>query len=127
MALMMGEIKPGFGTNAAGAPDPALTKNATVLVVPPVWDTSPEIGWGRVFYAFGSDFGNVKLRVAIHNTNGGGGWRINVITVKSTDSVARIDAWAGDDKISVCRIPTSQADTADSIPVGYRIEAVLKP
>lgn len=126
MALMMGEIKPGFGTDVAGNPQPALGHNATVLVLPPVWDTDPEIGWGRVFYSFGSDFGDAHLRVAIHNSGNGGGWRINTLVIKSTDSVTRIDAWAGDDKISICRIPTSATDKADSIPCAYRVEAVLR-
>ncbi|GAA0705526.1 hypothetical protein GCM10010193_70770 [Kitasatospora atroaurantiaca] len=127
MALVIGEVKPGFATGPNGAPNPALTGNATLLVLPPVWDSSPEIGWGRVFYGFGSDFGNAKLRVAIHNSNAKGGWRINIIDVPSDGAVTRIDAWAGDDKISICRVPRTADDKADSIPVGYRIEAVLKP
>ncbi|MCC9307672.1 hypothetical protein LN042_11255 [Kitasatospora sp. RB6PN24] len=126
MALMMGKVEPGFGCDAAGNPQPGLVHNATVLVLPPVWDTDPEIGWGRVFYAFGSDFGDAHLRVAVHNSNSNGGWRVSTITVKSTDPVARVDAWAGDDKISICRIPTSATDKADAVPVGYRVEAVLR-
>ncbi|MFE9421661.1 hypothetical protein ACFYNO_01725 [Kitasatospora sp. NPDC006697] len=123
MALTMGQVLPGFGTDPAGNP---TGKNATILILPPVWDNDPEIGWGRVFYAFGSDFGDANLRVAIHNSNNGGGWRVESLVVRSAESVARIDAWAGDDKISICRVPASATDTADSIPVGYRVEAVLK-
>jgi hypothetical protein len=125
MALVIGEIKPGFATDPAGQWKPELIHNATMLILPPVWDNNPEIGWGRVFYAFGCDFADIKLRVAIHNVNQGGGWRVETLTIKATDSPVRIDAWAGDDKISICRIPTSATDTQDGAPAAYRVEAVL--
>lgn len=129
MALVTGELKPGFAADAAGAPDPARTHNATVLLLPREWDGEQDIPWGRVWVRLGCDFGTARVRVGIYaegRADGKNGWRIETVDVDAATGTVLVDPWEGATKLSLARVPRSATDTADSVPVAYLVEAVLK-
>jgi hypothetical protein len=126
MAIVVGELKPGFAADAAGKV--VHPEHATVLLLPREWDGDQDIPWGRVWVRLGCDFGTAKLRVAVFSELAGHvGWRIlDPIVVDAAKGTVLVDPWEGATKLSVCRMPQSATDAADSVPVAYLVEAVLK-
>ncbi|WP_369387447.1 hypothetical protein AB5J72_07430 [Streptomyces sp. CG1] len=115
MALVTGEIKPGFLTD-----DKA---NGTLIPLPP--QNGGALGWGTVYLSFGSDFDDVLLRVAIYNTKTGQ-WRITgkpaVPQLGDRVSVAIQD---GDAKVSAGHVQNGASDKG-TWPCSYMIETTLK-
>jgi hypothetical protein len=115
MALVIGEIKPGFVSDDRA--------HGTLIPVPP--PSSGGAGWGPVWLSFGSDFGDVTLRVAIYNSVTGG-WRITEqLAVPALGERVPVGLVPGDHKVSVGRVRTG-ADDPGTWPCGYMIEALLK-
>jgi hypothetical protein len=130
MALVVGEIKPGFATDVNGMVLPDKVGNATVLVLPREWDGDQDIPWGRVWVRLGCDFGTAKLRVMVFaeaRPDGRNGWRdAGPVIVDAAKGTVLVDPWEGATKMSICRIPQSATDSADNVPIAYLVEAVLK-
>lgn len=112
MALVIGEVKPGFL-----ADDP---KTATMILLPP--QNGGAVGWGSVYLSFGCDFGDATLRTAVWN---GGAWRIGELKVTSTGGRVSLPIRDGDQKVSVGRVKAGATDPG-TCPVGYMIETTLK-
>jgi len=112
-----GEVPHGFVINESGGL--VHYEYAIVLAVP-----NPNQGngtvWGDGYLSFGSDWADVRLRVALHN---GTTWSV----VKNGDIVAG-DARlaeklpAGTQKVSIGRVKKSAADMVDDAPVGWLLE-----
>lgn len=115
MALVVGEIKPGFLADS--------TANVTLIPLPP--QNNGAVGWGHVYLSFGSDFGDVVLRVAIYNSRLHD-WRVtDALQVPILSDRVLVPIQDGDQKASVGRVRVSPSDTG-VFPVGYMIEATLK-
>lgn len=121
MALVSGELKVGFLTDATGAV--VAHWNAVVLPVPKPWVGDPDIPWGRVYLHLAADFGSTLVRVAVWGSNG---WRVGVYDIRDTDGQFRMDFWEGDEKVSIGRVGRNPQDEADDFPVGYAISAVVR-
>lgn len=112
-----GQMKDGFACNSLGAV--VLPAYATMLTIPP-----PDAGalpWGEMWLSLGCDFAAALVRVAIHD---GQAWSVETVTLDPTaprQVVAQLPVNAG--KISLCRIPLSPGDGADSTPIAWLIEA----
>jgi hypothetical protein len=114
MALVIGEIKPGFLADDRG--------HGTLIPLPP--QNSGAIGWGQVFLSFGSDFGDVVLRVAVYNSVSNA-WRVaDQVKVPSQGGRASISIQDGDQKVSVGRVKNGAADTG-AWPCSWMVEATL--
>ncbi|NUQ95311.1 MAG: hypothetical protein HOY79_01670 [Streptomyces sp.] len=114
MALVIGEIKSGFL-----ADDKA---NGTLVPIPP---QDGGLGWDKVYVSFGSDFGDVTLRVAIYNATAKA-WRITQkLLVPQAGGRVNIPIQDGDQKVSVGRVATDATDKG-TWPCGYMIETTLK-
>lgn len=114
MAIAIGEIKPGFLADSKG--------NGTLIPLPP---QNAGLGWGSVYLSFGSDFGDVVLRVAVYNSTAGG-WRIvEALKVPSAGGRVNILVQDGDQKVSVGRVKNGPADTG-VWPCGWLLETTLK-
>ena len=115
MALVIGEIKPGFV-----ADDRA---NGTLIPLPP--QNGGAVGWGPVYLSFGCDFGDVVLRVAVYNSNTKA-WRITEkLPVPVLGDRVSVQIQDGDQKVSVGRVQNGATDKGTA-PVGYMIETTLK-
>ena len=114
MALVIGEIKPGFL-----ADDKA---NGTPIPLPP--QDGGAVGWGRVFLSFGGDFGDVLLRVAIYSSTAKK-WRISQVTVPQLGDRVGVAIEDGDQKVSVGRIQNGPTDKG-TWPCAWMIETTLK-
>ena len=115
MALVIGEIKSGFL-----ADDKA---NGTLIPLPP--QNGGALGWGSVYLSFGSDFGDVTLRVAIYNTTTKK-WRITEkLPVPQLGDRVGVPIQDGDQKVSVGRVQNGATDKG-SWPCSYMIETTLK-
>lgn len=114
MALVIGEVKPGF---LDGHPE-----NGTLILLPP--KNGGAIGWGDVFLSFGADLGDSRLRVAVWNDNSKS-WRVDTLDVKSNEGRVGYLIHEGDSKVSIGRIKSSAADTGTN-PVGYLMETTLR-
>lgn len=112
MALVIGEVKPGF---LDGHPE-----YATVIPLPP--QNGGAVGWGAVYVSFAADFGDALLRVAVWNA---GAWRISELPVTAAGGRATVAVRDGDQKLSVGRLKANDKDTGSS-PVAYMIETTLK-
>ncbi|MFI5985029.1 hypothetical protein ACIBEA_29710 [Streptomyces sp. NPDC051555] len=113
MAVVIGEVKPGFlADNKA---------NATMIPLPP--QNGGTLRWGRVYVSFATDFGDATLRVAIW---GNSIWRVSELKVTSTGGRAAIYIQDGDEKVSVGRVKAGATDTGDC-PVAYLLETTLQP
>lgn len=116
MALVIGNVEPGFV-----ADDKA---HGTLVPLPP--QNGGAFGWGGVWLSFGSDFGDVTLRVAIYNANTKA-WRITErLVVPQAGGRINIGIQDGDQKASIGRVKTGPTDNG-TWPCGWMIEAVLKP
>jgi hypothetical protein len=115
MALVTGEVKPGFLAESV--------ENVTLIPLPP--QNGGAIGWGKVYLSFGSDFGDVTLRVAVYNVNAKH-WKITekVLVPASGDRV-NIAISDGDAKVSVARVATNASDKG-IYPCAYMVETTLK-
>ncbi|MFE2832147.1 hypothetical protein ACFXI6_14035 [Streptomyces mirabilis] len=114
MALVIGEIKHGFL-----ADDKA---NGTLIPVPP---QNGGFGWGKIYLSFGSDFGDVLLRVAVYNSTTKT-WRIDSsVKVPSLGNRVTIPVQDGDQKVSVGRVQNGATDKG-VWPCSYMIETTLK-
>lgn len=115
MALVTGEVKPGFLAESEG--------NVTLIPLPP--QNGGSIGWGRVYLSFGSDFGDVTLRMAIYNAVTQK-WKItNNVLVPAAGNRVGVVINDGDQKVSVGRVATDANDKG-IYPCAYMIESVLK-
>jgi hypothetical protein len=115
VALVIGEVKPGFLADGRG--------NGTLIPVPP--PQGGALGWGAVYLSFGADFADVTLRIAIWNSVSKA-WRINnALRVPAAGDRAMVDLTAGDMKVSVGRVKSSNSDTPDT-PCSWMIETALK-
>lgn len=116
-AFQSWEIKPGFAFDVDG--NPLDQTKATVVAVPPTNDGL--LPWGAGWLSFGSDFGTVKLRVALNDEIG---WTVNTVTVEAAKGrgTTAIPLNKGTGKISVSRMPTNPDDKADAIPVSMVVE-----
>lgn len=112
MALVIGEVKPGFLTDGKD--------RTTVIPLPP--QNGGAVGWGQVYLSFASDFGDAYLRIAVFN---GGSWRVDHLVVKSAAGRVNYAIRDGDEKVSVVRERAGVADTG-TFPVGWMIETTLK-
>ncbi|MFJ8208084.1 hypothetical protein [Streptomyces sp. NPDC096033] len=112
MALVIGEIRPGFQADD--------TANATMILLPP--QNGGAVGWGSVYLSFGCDFGDVTLRTAVW---GNGSWRVGELKVTSAGGRVNLPIKDGDHKVSIGRIKSGPTDTGTT-PVGYMIETTLK-
>jgi hypothetical protein len=114
MALVIGEIKPGFL-----ADDKA---NGTVIPLPP--QNGGAIGWGQVFVSFACDFADVVLRIAVYNTPAKA-WRITEqLKVPALGDRVNIAIQDGDQKVSVGRVKAGTGDTG-TWPCGWMLETTL--
>lgn len=114
MALVIGEVKPGFV-----ADDRA---HGTLIPLPP--PNGGAIGWGPVWLSFGSDFGDVTLRVAVFN-GPANAWRITEkLLVPSQGGRVGVPVQDGDQKVSVGRVKGATGDTG-AWPCGWMLETVL--
>lgn len=115
MALVEGPIKPGFLADDRG--------NGTMILVPP--PNGGAIGWGPVYLSFGSDFGDVVLRVAIYN-HISNAWRVtDQLKVPSQGGRVTVTIQDGDEKVSVGRVKNGSTD-AGTWPCAFMLEATLK-
>lgn len=114
MAIAIGEVKPGLLAN-----DKA---NGTLIPLPP---QNGGLGWGKVYLSFGSDFGDVTLRIAIWNANSKA-WRITEkLLVPQAANRIGVVLQDGDQKVSVGRVATNASDKG-TMPCGWMIETTLK-
>jgi hypothetical protein len=107
---LAGEVKSGFGST-----------NATVIVIPPVEGGTAQ--WGPAWLSLGSDFGDARVRVAVHNGHTWAVWQDE----KAAEVKAAGDRWvlalpAGAGKVSLMREPRSDGDTADAVPLAWCVE-----
>jgi hypothetical protein len=104
-----------------------LTDKTKALVTPVPQLGGPRITYRNVDAWLGCDFGNVRVRIAIHNVTTG--WAANRIwKADITSEGPRYPIWlqAGDDKISIARMPASPGDTDGAdVPASLLIEPVL--
>lgn len=115
MAIAIGEVKPGFLADDQG--------NGTLIPLPP--PNGGALGWGPVWVSFGSDFGDVVLRVAVFNSSTNA-WRItDRVTVPAQGDRVNIGIQDGDQKVSVGRVSSGPGDTG-RWPCGWVIETTLK-
>lgn len=115
MALVIGEIRPGFV-----ADDRA---NGTLIPLPP--QNGGAIGWGKVYLSFGADFGDVVLRIAVYNSTAKA-WRITEkLPVPTLGDRVSVDIQDGDQKVSVGRVKNGSTDKG-TWPCGYILETTLK-
>ncbi|MEU8968180.1 hypothetical protein AB0D11_02695 [Streptomyces monashensis] len=115
MALVIGEVKPGFVANDRG--------NGTLIPLPP--QHGGALGWDAVYLSFGSDFGDVLLRVAIYNTTAKK-WRITEkLPVPQLGDRVAVAIQDGDQKVSVGRVQNGATDKG-TWPCSYMIETTLK-
>lgn len=114
MALVIGDIKPGF---LDGHPE-----NGTLIPLPP--QNGGAIGWGTVYLSFGCDFADALLRVAIWNDTSKS-WRISQVRLASAGGRVNVTVQDGDSKVSVGRVKASAAD-AGLCPIGWLLETTLK-
>lgn len=115
MAIAIGEVKPGLLADDKG--------NATLIPLPP--QNGGAVGWGNVYLSFGSDFGDVTLRIAVWNANTKA-WRITQkVLVPAAGNRVGVIINDGDQKVSVGRVATDASDKGTS-PCGYLIETTLK-
>ena len=112
MALVIGDVKPGFLTDGKD--------RATVIPLPP--QNGGALGWGQVYLSFASDFGDAYLRIAVFNA---GSWRVDHLVVKAAGPRVNYAIRDGDEKVSVVRERAGTADTG-TFPVGWMLEATLK-
>lgn len=122
MAIAIGSIPPGFAADATGA----LTDRSKAITIPLPTVADNRWGWQMVDLSFAADFTPstsepVTLRVAIHNASSG--WRVQTLTLQSAEIRQHVWLEGGDDKASVARMPSSAADTAADIPIGWLVEA----
>lgn len=114
MALVIGEIKPGFVADDKG--------NGTLIPLPP---QDGGLGWGKVYLSFGSDFGDVLLRVAVYNATSKA-WRItSKLPVPQAGNRVSIPIQDGDQKVSVGRVKNGASDKG-TWPCSYMLETTLK-
>lgn len=113
MALVIGEVKPGFLTDTDKSA-------ATVIPLPP--QNGGALGWGAVYVSFACDFGEATLRTAIW---GKGFWRLGELKVASTGGRVTLAISDGDEKVCIARIKAGPTDTGD-FPIAYMIETTLK-
>lgn len=115
MAIAIGDVKPGFVADDR--------KNGTLIPLPP--QNGGAIGWGQVFLSFGSDFGDVVLRVAVYN-GPAKAWRVtDQLTVQALGDRVSIAIQDGDQKVSVGRVKAGADDTG-AWPCGWMLETSLK-
>jgi hypothetical protein len=115
MALVIGDVRPGFLADDRG--------NGTLIPLPP--QNGGAIGWGQVFLSFGSDFGDVVLRVAVYN-GPAKGWRIaEQVKVPALGDRVVVGIQDGDQKVSVGRVRAGADDTG-AWPCSYMLEALLR-
>lgn len=114
MALVIGEVKPGFVSDDHG--------NGTLIPIPP--QNGGAVGWGPVFLSFGSDFGDVLLRVAVYNSPAKK-WRIAQLPVPQLGDRVGVALQDGDQKVSVGRVQNGPTDKG-VWPCAWMIETTLK-
>ncbi|MFC5748368.1 hypothetical protein [Actinomadura rugatobispora] len=110
-----GQIPHGFAFTENGAL--IHYKYAIVLAIP----QANQGNWlGDGYVSFGSDFGDVRLRMAVHN---GTSWTsVKTITVTSSGLRVGEQLPAGSQKVSVGRAKAGPNDTADDIPASWLLE-----
>lgn len=114
MALVIGEVKPGFVADDRS--------HGTLIPLPP--PNGGAIGWGPVWLSFGADFGDVTLRVAVFNAPANA-WRIvERLPVPSQGGRIGIPIQDGDQKVSVGRVKSGAGDTG-AWPCGWLLETTL--
>ncbi|MEU8509701.1 hypothetical protein AB0C40_34475 [Streptomyces brevispora] len=112
-----GEIPHGFTINEGGGL--IHYKHALVLATP-----NPNQGtvWGNAYLSFGSDWADVRLRVALHD---GTTWTVvKNWDIKAADGRLAEQLPAHTQKVSIGRVKKSAADMADNIPVNWLLEYV---
>jgi hypothetical protein len=116
MALVIGEVKPGFVADDRS--------HGTLIPIPP--PDGGSAGWGQVWLSFGADFGDVVLRVAIYSSTTGK-WRItDQLPVPALGDRVSVDLVPGDQKVSVGRVRNGAGDPG-TWPCSYMLEALLHP
>ena len=113
MAIAIGEIKAGFLADGKG--------NGTLVPLPP---QNGGLGWGQVWLTYGSDFGDVTLRVAIYNGNSRA-WRVAEIKVPSAGGRVGVAIQDGDQKASIGRVKNDPTDTG-IWPCSWLLETTLR-
>ncbi|AQU70091.1 hypothetical protein [Streptomyces niveus] len=113
--FQLGDVPHGFAYNADGS---LIHYKHVILLAAPAANQSGV--WGDSWLSFGSDWADVKLRVAVHD---GSAW----VWVKHIDVVAangRIAQQlpASAQKISIGREKKSASDFVDNAPVGCLLE-----
>ncbi|MDH6132191.1 hypothetical protein P3T37_001576 [Kitasatospora sp. MAA4] len=114
-----GEIPHGFLINEAGG---LIHHRYGIVLAVPIPNQSNSAIWGDGFLSFGSDWADVRLRVALHN---GTTWT----SVKNWDIKAAAGRLAeqlpaGTQKVSIGRVKQSAGDMNDNSPVSWLLEYV---
>ncbi|MCO6004506.1 hypothetical protein NE236_05885 [Actinoallomurus purpureus] len=114
-AFQTGEIPHGFAFTETGG---LIHYKYTIVLAVPMANQS---GWsGDGYISFGSDWADVRLRVAIHD---GQTWA-TVKTINITAGGIRVGDQlpASSQKISIGRVKTGPNDTVDNAPASWLLQ-----
>ncbi|MEU0738808.1 hypothetical protein [Streptomyces sp. NPDC006134] len=93
-------------------------KNAVVVPTPP--PNHSGFNWKNLWFSLGSDFADVRIRVATHT---GSGWTVKNYDVQASGGRVGFQVPDGTDKISVGRVKLSASDANDDSPVSWLLES----
>ncbi|MDG4857105.1 hypothetical protein P8605_02845 [Streptomyces sp. T-3] len=112
-----GEIPHGFAFHEDGG---LIHYKHTITLASPCANQAGT--WGDVWLSFGSDWADVRLRVAVHD---GKIWTLikNVDIVAASGRLAE-QLPAGAQKISIGRVKQSATDSVDDAPVSWLLEVM---
>ncbi|WP_399088146.1 hypothetical protein ACGH2B_12830 [Streptomyces sp. BBFR2] len=114
-SFQTGYVPHGFTADENGAR--IHYKDAVLIPVPP---PNGGYGWKGLWFSLGSDFADVRIRVALHN---GTTWSTSIYDVPSGGGRVGFSLANGTTKISLGRAKKSATDTVDNAPVGWLLES----
>ncbi|MEU3657360.1 hypothetical protein AB0E67_32155 [Streptomyces sp. NPDC032161] len=92
-------------------------KDAIVVPVPP---PNGGLGWKRLWFSLGYDFGDGRIRVAVFMN---GSWSAKNYDVLGAGPRVGFEVTDGTEKISLGRVMRTASDRVDNNPVGWLLEA----